>query len=667
MKKVFTMLICLVLAGSLPGQNMSSILSAGDKARYDGIMSALQRHDYLNAIIELNGFIPGYSTYWDLYYNRGIARAGLNDWIGARRDFILAKGSGCKMENINYLISKQALVSFILKELKQEEKLDSLREFRPVIEPGDIIRGALRPERTCFDVTFYNLTVKIIPETKSIEGSNSICFKTTTDTKIIQIDLFPDYAIKSIKWNDRDLNYTRNEGGIFIDFGETIPAGRDEKITITYSGVPMVARKPPWNGGFVWEKEKNRWDVGIACEHLGASSWWPNKDHLSDKPDSMIINVQVPAGYQGISNGNLASQTAIADGYTNFEWKVSYPINSYNVTFYMGDFVNFNEQFTNSFGSYQMDYYVLPKNLEKAKKYYTQTKEILAIYEKVFGEYPFKKDGVGMVEAPFEGMEHQGAIAIGGEYGKSNNRREYYTKDYDYLIIHELAHEWWGNAVAVPDMADAWINEGFATYSEFLFAEEKFGYPEYIRVAASNFGSVMNIWPIVGERDINSNTFLGNDIYTKGAAMLNNLRCIMNNDTLFKNMIKGFYQKYKYRIVTTSDFTDYVKDYTKADYSDFFDIFLYKTEAPILACSYTIDKGNNLTFTYRWSNTGINFTMPFCIAVSDKEYIRLTGTSFLQTYRYKGAKTFYLVNESRYDKEKVPANSFTYYWTSWPF
>jgi aminopeptidase N len=216
-------------------------------------------------------------------------------------------------------------------------------------------------------------------------------------------------------------------------------------------------------------------------------------------------------------------------------------------------------------------------------------------------------------------------------------------------------------------MADAWINEGFATYAEYLFAEEKYGYPEYIRAVALNQQRIFNIWPIVGERNINADTFIGGDIYNKGAAMLNNLRCIINNDTLFKQIILGFFEKYKFKIVTTTDFIKLVTDYTKKDYTDFFNKFLYDTDPPILACSYKIDIKNNLTFNYRWINVGKNFEMPFDVAVSNKEYIRLNGTAFSQTFKYEKAKTFFLPNEAKYDKKVVPKNSFTYYWTTWPF
>jgi aminopeptidase N len=668
MKKLATLITASCFALILSGQIQSPSLAI-DQAQYSEILSELQNNQHLEALVDLNKFIRGYSSSGVVYFLRGMARTGLNDVIGARKDFLLAKGAGYtnNEDYIEAMTSKETLVKEFLKILKDDSELDAKRDYRPVILPRDTIQGALRPERNCFDVHYYNLTIKIIPETSSIEGSNRICFTTLADTRTIQIDLFPELTVTSITRKESPLKYNRLERAIFIDLGEVLPAGSKEDIVVEYKGTPLVAKKPPWNGGFVWEKDKNRLYTGVACEHLGASSWWPVKDHLSDKPDSMTINIQVPDGYQGVSNGNLRSQSKMPGGYTNFEWHVSYPINTYNVTYYMGDFVNFNEEYVNGESTFRMDYYVLPRNIEKAKKYYSQTKEIVKVFEKCFGDYPFKNDGIGMVEAPFEGMEHQGAIAIGGGYGKSNNRREYWTKEYDYLLIHETAHEWWGNAVAIGDMADAWINEGFGTYSECLFAEEKFGYQDYLKAIAAQQSLIFNIWPIVGERNINSNTFLGGDIYNKGSAMLNNLRCIINNDTLFKGMIKSFFQKNKYRIVTTNDFISHVKDYTKTDFTDFFNVFLFSTEPPILACNYNIDKDKILYFNYKWTNVGRNFTMPFCIAVNDKEYLRLNGTTNQQTFRFENAKTFYLPNQNRFDEQSVPQNSFTYYWTSWPF
>lgn len=642
--------------------------SETDKSLVDNLYHDLDNSKYFDAIAEVNYLILKYPGNAFFHYIKGVTKMYLNDVEGARLSFLKAKEMGFDDDDnyLNSFISKEYKLNLMLKDMGLDIKLDPDRDFRPVIEPKDTIRGALRAERSCFDVFFYDLMVKIIPETKSIEGCNKIKFHTLENLRIIQMDLFPEYTIKSILWNEKSLSFSRNCGAVFIDFGEEISAGNNEEIVIEYSGVPMEAIRPPWNGGFVWEKEKGRHYVGVACEHLGASSWWPNKDHLSDKPDSMRINIQVPSGYQAVSNGNLRSTKDVGNGYTNFEWFVSYPINNYNVTFYMGDFVNFNETYTNDSDSFQIDYYVLQKNLKKAKEYYSQTKEIIKVYEKMFGEYPFKNDGAGMVEAPFEGMEHQGAIAIGGNYRRNNKNRDYWTNDYDYLLIHETGHEWWGNAVAIGDMADAWINEGFTTYAECLFAEEKFGYPFYIKAEAYNQKRILNIWPIVGQRDINEDTFLDGDIYMKGAALLNNLRCIIDNDTLFKKIIKDYFEKYRYKITTTDDFVNFVNDYTQRDLSAFFNKFLYDSEPPILVCSFKIEN-KTLSFSYRWVNVGKNFEMPFCIAVNDNEYIRLNGTTYTQFYTHNGVKSFFLPNEFNFDETLMPKNSFTYYWTHWPF
>jgi len=456
-------------------------------------------------------------------------------------------------------------------------------------------------------------------------------------------------------------------GAVFVDTEKRLEPGEKHSLTVTYRGKPRVAPKAPWNGGFVWDKEKGRYHIGVACEHLGASSWWPCKDHLSDKPDSMRINLQVPAGYQGISNGNLRSVKDLGNMYTNFEWFVSYPINTYNVTLYIGDFVNFTEEYSNSLGKYNIDYYVLPKNLEKAKKYYAQTKEIIKIYEDLFGEYPFMRDGAAMVEAPFAGMEHQGAIAIGGDYGKENKKMEMWPEKYDYLLVHETGHEWWGNAVAIGDMADAWINEGFTTFAECLLAEKASGYTDYLKMIASKQRSINNLYPVVGERNINENTFLSGDIYNKGAAMLNNLRCILDNDSLFFRIIKDYYNKYKFRITTTEDFLKLVHEYSGLDLDDFFRKFLYDAEPPVLFCTYELDNKGNLKFTYQWTKTGPKFTMPFCICLNGKEVIRLNGTTSSQTFRAEKVKSFNILNENTFNERlTVPRNAFTYYYTSWP-
>lgn len=634
-------------------------------ARYNKIVNLLKSKDYYPAINEMDIFIQKYPRDAGMYYNRGLSKFYLNDYSGAREDFLKSKGLGF-LKFSNYfegIMSKQYFVEKLTKDYVTDQKLTAKNGFKLNYTLKDSLQGALRPERTCFDVYFYDLTVKILPKTKSIEGSNKIFFKTTAKTNKIQIDLAENLQVNSILWKGKELKYTRSFNAIFIEFDEILSENENHNIIIKYSGKPRVAPSPPWNGGFVWKKNRfNHW-VGVACEHLGASSWWPCKDHLTEKPDSMEINIQVPTGYQAVANGNLRSTNIIDKNYTNFEWFVSYPINSYGVTFYMGKFENFNDKFTNGNGSYLIDYYVLPQHLKKAKEFYSKTIDIFKVYEKLYGEYPYKKDGAAMVEAPYAGMEHQSAIAIGDDYGKTV-RREYKLNDYDYLVVHETAHEWWGNTVTMGDMADAWISETFATYSEHLFLEQIYGYKEYVDASAKTMNRIFNIWPIVGIRDVNDNSFLGGDIYHKGAAMINNLRCDINNDSLFFDIVKGFYNQQKFKISKTSDFVNFVNEKTKKDYSDFFNKFLYDTEPPILQYKFSL-KNDSLTFSYRWIKVGDNFTMPFNITINETDNYRLEGTAKSQVFKIDNVKSFYLPNEKRFDKEKILKNSFTYYWTNW--
>jgi aminopeptidase N len=658
MKKIFVFCFVLPFCVSLYAQNPPY-------TDFDRMANLFNLAQYNNAVMAIDTLLTQYPKSGPLYFNRAIGYYFLNDKAAAAKDFLLAEKFGTKGKE-KYLEWRNSLdlrVKYLVRHYVDYKTLDKNHGYTQVFTRKDSLQGALRPERNCYDVYFYDLTLKILPKTKSIEGSNNICFKTKQSTRRIQIDLAEKLKISSIVWKGKELKFTREYNAVFINFDEALPQGENQVVTVNYEGKPKASLTPPWDGGFVWKKNNKNWWIGVACEHLGASSWWPCKDHLSEKPDSMRINIQVPEGYMAVSNGNLRSTHSLQDHYTNFEWFVSYPINSYGVTFYMGKFVNFNEVFTNANGSYNMDYYVLQQNLDTAKKFYRQTHDIVKVYEKLYGEYPYKKDGIGMVEAPYAGMEHQSAIAIGGEYG-TKKRRNYDVIGYDYLLVHETAHEWWGNTVTMGDMADAWLSESFATYSEYLFMEERYGYDAYLKVAAKGMKGIENIWPMVGPRDVNDNSFLGGDIYDKGAAMLHNLRCEINNDTLFFTMIKGFYTEYKLKISRTQDFIDFVNKATGKDFTDFFAKFLYDAEPPVLQYSYSIKNGE-LEFSYQWIHVGKNFTMPFGIILDRYKSTRLEGTTEKQTFKASEVKSFYIPNEMWFTKNFYEKNSFTYFWTSW--
>ncbi len=618
--------------------------------------------DYIGTIATMGKLASIEPKNGDAYYYSGLSKIFLGDNPGGCTDIAIAKGLGVKLIDrrfFGFLCDSEYRLKSLKDFFYQRTELVAANGYRPLYTRKDSLRGSLRPERTSYDVVFYDLQVKPDAKKKFISGSNVIYFKVMEPTKKIQIDLFGQYNISEILWNGKALSFTREYDAIFISFPEELVVNSIQNIKITYSGKPQEAINPPWDGGFVWKKDKkgNRWD-GVACEHLGASSWWPCKDHMSDEPDSMKLTFIVPSEYDLISNGTLISKKQLDGGLTAHTWFVKNSIDNYNATFYMGKFSHFSDSVTNSDGTYPLDYYVLPYNLEKARETFKQTKEVIMVYEELFGNYPFPEDGFGMIESPFEGMEHQGAIAYGNNFDKKNNA--YIHKEYDYIIVHETAHEWWGNSVSAVDMADMWIQEGFSTYAELLFMEKRFGYNDYLKELAKKMIEIFNFWPLVQNRDVNENTFASNDVYTKGATILHNLRCTMNDDSLFFKLIKDFAVTNKQKIVSSYDFIDMVNKYTGKDYTPFFDKFLKEASLPILEYNW-IKKDKNIVLSFKWSEVKPGFEMPFCIRSGNNSF-RLVGTTEEQKVVLNNAETFRFFNFWS-GTEGVEKNAFTYFWT----
>jgi len=612
---------------------------------------------------DLNLFLKKVPGFPDALYNRGISKLHLGDLDNACTDLELAQSAGSKENKmlVNYLCNEEYIRNLMLKQFYRKQAVFPELGYRPKYTRADSLRGALRPERTCFDVYYYDLKVKIIPKGKRIAGSNDIYFKVLQPSKTIQIDLFDIYRISGITWRGKGLPYKREYNAIFIEFPEILKPGQKEVIHITYKGRPVSAPNPPWDGGFVWkhDKNKNLW-LGVACEHLGASSWWPNKDHMSDKPDSVLINLVVPAGYQAISNGNLRTKTASGKDYVQFSWFVSYPINNYNVTFYVGKYVSFSDTLIQGKDTVRLDYNVLDYNLDIAREHFRQTKDVIEFYNSAFGIYPFQRDGFGLVESSYEGMEHQSAIAYGNGFDR-NGGKEYRNSIFDYIIVHEAAHEWWGNSVTAGDMADIWIHEGFATFAELIFLENRFGKDDYLYELSEKSQYIFNIWPLVQNRNVNENTFASNDVYNKGAMMLHCLRCTINNDSLFFSMIREFSVKNRYKTVSSLDFINFVRQYTGTDYGPFFHKFLYGVSLPVLSYTYRREKGN-LILKYRWTDVEKGFTMPFAITTDKKESIRLVATTSWQETIIQESNWFNFYNLFT-GYQGCPDNGFTYYRT----
>jgi len=478
---------------------------------------------------------------------------------------------------------------------------------------ADTLRGMLSPERTCYDVTFYDLNVAVDIPKKFIQGYVDILFDVTEDFETMQIDLYKNMTLLKINCYNKVLSYNRVGDAIFVHFPERQLAGTSIGIRVYFEGFPTEAQNAPWDGGFVWKKDEygKPW-VGVACEGDGASLWWPNKDHLSDEPDSVGIHVTIPKslGLSVISNGNLRD-TVENDGFVTWNWFVSYPINNYNVTLNIGDYAHFSIPYTAADGDVlPVDYYVLWYNLEKAKEHFKQVNGVLACYEKYFDKYPFWNDGLAFVETPYLGMEHQSAIAYGNKY-----MRGYLggmiprDMNWDFIIVHELGHEWFGNSISVNDHAEMWIHESFTTYMEALYVECTMDYENAIRYLENQKSFIVNREPIMGPMDVNFDNWSGSDHYFKGAWVLHTLRNAIHNDSLWFDILKNFYLEHKLSHVTTEDFIDFVNKKTGRDWHPFFEQYLYYTSLPKLL--YLVEETpDGLAVQFKWDSEVPGFDMP---------------------------------------------------------
>jgi len=513
----------------------------------------------------------------------------------------------------------------------------SAQDDKKVFTRQDTVRGTLSAERACFDVLFYDLNIRVNPKEKSIKGFNRIKFLVVNDFNKIQLDLFENLKITKITQSGKELKFKREGNAFFVDFSQTQKKGKTEEVTVFYEGKPTIANNPPWDGGFTWRKDVNGNDwIGVSCEGIGASIWWPNKDHLSDEPDSMKISCEVPSNLMCVANGNLKKQTKLKDGYTKYDWHVSYPINNYNVSLNIAEYAHFNDTFKSTIDGtiLQLDYYVLPENLIKAKKQFQQVKPMLECYEKYLGKYPFWNDGYALVETPYLGMEHQSAVAYGNQYknGYLGRSLTNYPMDFDYIIIHESGHEWWGNLISMKDAADMWIHESFCTYTEGLYVECMKGKTESYKYWAAYIPTIQNDRPIIGIYGVNYDG--SSDMYPKGAVMLHTIRNVVNNDELWFATIKGLLENFKYKTVTSDEVIAYINKKTGKDLTLIFDQYLKYRYPPTLV--YKIEQKNDkIVLTYQWKADVKDFKMPIKVGFGN-DFQWITPTSQPQSIELKG-------------------------------
>ncbi|MBT3418360.1 MAG: M1 family metallopeptidase [Flavobacteriales bacterium] len=489
----------------------------------------------------------------------------------------------------------------------------------------DSLRGELTPLRTCYYVTFYNLDVTIDEKERFIERSfNEIHFIATADFETFQIDLAENMEILIIEFEQTDLDFEREFDAVFVKFPRVIKKGENQMIRVWYDGYPREAVNAPWDGGFSWKKDKNDnpW-IGVSCQGLGASVWWPNKDHQSDEPDSMRITVSARKPLKIICNGNLRSETIIwnshlQDSLNRTEWFVSYPINNYNITLNIGDYIHFQDEYVSGEDTLDLSYYVLSYNEEKAKKHFEQVKPMMSCFEKYFGKYPFWEDGYALVETPYLGMEHQSAIAYGNDYLPGYHGSLGYSGglEFDYIIIHETGHEWWGNSITTNDIADMWIHEGFCTYSEALYVECMYGYNQMLEYVNNQKRFIRNKSPIVGCYHVNHQG--SGDMYQKASVMLHTLRTLIEDDELWFSIIRDISDKFKYKTINASDIMTFIMQRTEKDLTVFFSQYLNNSDLPEFQYQL-IKEGRNTTIKYRWEAIE-GFDMPLLINSNNKDF-----------------------------------------------
>ena len=475
---------------------------------------------------------------------------------------------------------------------------------------ADILRGEYGPYRANNDLLYYHLDIRVDPEKKYISGRNTIRFKMLQDGTRIQLDLNSALNVDKILLGDTPLKYERDSGAVFVDFPQTLRSGQTYFIDFYYSGNPAESGR---FGSIAFKKDPaGRTWINTACEELGASMWWPNKDQWRDEVDSMEISVAVPNDLVDVSNGKFLGKTDLGDGYTRWDWLVQYPINNYDVSLNIGKY----EHFSDHLGDLALDYYALPEDLDKAKKQFEQSKTMLEAYQHYFGEYPFKNDGYKLIEVPYSGMEHQSAVTYGNHFANGYLERDWtgvgISPRFDFIIIHESGHEWFGNAVSAADRSDMWIHEGWTTYLESLYVEYRWGKEDALKYTNGYKAKVKNQVPIIPPRGVNATP--PQDQYFKGTLFLNTLRSVINDDNKWFALIHDLFQKFKYQNIMTEDIVAFFNERTGMNLTPIFDQYLRHAAIPVLELKFD-DAAS--TVSYRWKVDEPAFAMPIRVGTKD--------------------------------------------------
>jgi aminopeptidase N len=478
----------------------------------------------------------------------------------------------------------------------------------------DSLRGSITPERAWWNLKYYHLDIKVNPADSTIFGTNTVVYTVLKSASTMQIDLQPPLELLKAEQNGKQLEFRREGNVYWLTMSESQEPRVTKSVLLTYGGRPKISNRPPWEGGICWKRDgKGLPFVASCCQGDGASLWWPCKDHMYDEPDSMLISVNVPSGLMDVSNGKLRSVVKQKNKTTTYNWAVVNPINNYGVNINIANYAHFSELYKGEKGNLDCNYYVLKDDLEKAKEQFKQAPKMLEAFEHWFGPYPFYEDGYKLVEVPYLGMEHQSSVTYGngfknGYHGFDLSGTGWGDK-FDFIIVHESAHEWFANNITYEDVADMWVHESFANYAESLYVEYYFGKEagfDYLLGCRSN---IRNDKPITGSYNVNNSG--SGDMYYKGGSMLHTLRQIIADDNKWRGILRGLNLDFFHQVVRGSQIENYLSEKTGLKLKPFFDQYLRDVRIPVF--EYFI-RNNKLNF--RWNNCVQGFNMPIDIFIS---------------------------------------------------
>ena len=523
------------------------------------------------------------------------------------------------MKKILYRFILSLLFSHFLLFISIGQPLHQKKEFTH----ADTLRGTITPERAWWDVTHYNLQVSFNFNKRSIAGYNIISYKiVSAPANEMQVDLQAGLDIDSVIYENKSLSFRRDGNAYFVAVPSAANKAKTQMIAVYYHGIPRPALHPPWDGGVIWSKDEkgNPW-ISVACQGLGASVWYPCKDHQSDEPDSASLSMIVPDTLTAIANGRLRNEMNNGDGTATYTWAVTNPINNYNITPYIGKYAHWHEDYDGEKGKLDCDFWVMEYNVDKAKVQFKQALQMLHCFEHWFGPYPFYEDGYKLIEAPHLGMEHQSAVAYGNGFANGYKGTDLsgtgWGLKWDFIIVHESGHEWFGNSITTKDVADMWVHEGFTNYSETIFTTCEYGKEAGNDYVIGTRKRIQNDKPIQGPYGVNQEG--SGDMYYKGGNLVHTIRQIINNDSSFRMLLRGMNKTFYHQTVTGKQIEDYISKTSGIDFSKVFDQYVRTTQIPVL--EYKV-KGNKLS--YRWTNCVKGFNMPLKINFGGEKWISPT-------------------------------------------